>query len=473
MKKLFSILLIVTMFLTEAAYAASVKIGVIDTGVLIKDGVIDSSKILSGKNYVFDNDNTEDVVGHGTRVASLITGTVDGEIFSPSSESLIVPLVYYSEYESGVPINGGVETICKAIYDAVDSFECDVINISSGIIADDQRLKNAVLYAEKKGVLIVSASGNDGKAVYYPAGYDTVIGVGSYSAENVPSHFSCKGIGLDLLADGENLKVVSIKNSDDYEQVKGTSYSTALITSYAAAVLEKYPSLTPSQIRSLMKFSCDDVCDLGYDYESGYGVFNSEKFFSNAQLFTDGELICFNDVDNDAWYYDSVKTAYQNGWMSGTGDIEFEPNNKITRAMFVTILHRIEGEPDPNSTLQFCDVEESEYYKDAVMWVSEKGIVNGRSNSKFYPDDYISREEMAVIMKRYAELKNKNTETVGDTLVYTDKSEISNWAYDSINWAVGTGLISGKENNILDPQGLVTRAETATVLCRFICNEMN
>ncbi len=467
MKKIIIIISLIFIFFTEAAYAASVKIGVIDTGVKEKDGIFDSEKILSGKNYVFGNNNTDDEVGHGTRVASLIIGTVDGEIVSPCSESLIVPLVYYTELASGAVLNGGIEAICNAVYDAVDIYGCQIINISSGIPANDERLEKAMGYAEEQDVLVVSACGNSGDEVYYPAAYNTVIGVGSHNNKFEPAEFSCQGSGLDMLTYGENLKVVSIKNAADYELISGTSYSAALITAHAAAALEQNPHLTPSQIRYLMKVSCDDICDVGYDEKSGYGVFNADRFYENLVLFDHGEIVCFYDIKENDWFYDNVKKAYHQGWMNGIGDGIFEPEGYLTRAMFVTILYRAEGEPQINNILKFDDVDRNAYYANAVSWASENGIISGYSDAEFAPDRNITREEITAVMSRYADYKNINTDSRGDLTVFADADTISAWAKENVSWAVGTGLISGKGDNILDPLGSITRAETAAILCRF------
>ena len=468
MKKIIIIISLIFIFFTEAAYAASVKIGVIDTGVKEKGGILDSEKILSGKNYVFGNNNTDDEVGHGTRVASLIMGTVDGEIVSPCSESLIVPLVYYTELASSAVLNGGIEAICNAVYDAVDIYGCQIINISSGIPAGDERLEKAVDYAEEQGVLIVSACGNSGDEVYYPAVYDTVIGVGSHNDEFEPTEFSCQGSGLDMLTYGENLRVVSIKNAADYELISGTSYSAALITAHAAAALERYPHLTPSQIRYLMRVSCDDICDAGYDEKSGYGVFNADRFYENLRLFDHGETVCFYDVKADDWFYDSVRKAYHQGWMSGTGDGIFEPDGYMTRAMIVTVLYRAEGEPQTDNALKFGDVDRNAYYANAVSWASENGIIAGHSDAEFAPDRNITREEMAAVINRYADYKGISTDDQGDLTVFIDANAVSDWAREHVSWAVGTGLISGKGDGMLDPLGGTTRAETAAVLCRFL-----
>lgn len=467
MKKILILISLITIFMTEAAYAASVKIGVIDTGVTQKENVFDSNRIIEGKNYVSEHDGSEDKVGHGTRVASLILGTLDGEIISPSSESQIVPFIYYSEYPSGVAINGGIEAICNAIYDAIDSYNCKIINISSGVPKENEELKKAVNYAEEKGVLIVSACGNDGGGSYYPAAYNMVIGVGSHNEKLEPSDFSCSGNGIDLLFSGENVKAVSIKNANDYELVTGTSYSAALITSYAAAALEDYPELLPHQTRYFLRISCEDICEKGYDEESGYGVFDPNLFFENLSLFDKGEISCFSDVKKENWYFNSVCYAEQNRLFFGVSNTEFAPNEPLTRAMFVTILYRAEGQPQTNDILKFEDVAENAYYANAVSWASENGIIAGVSNTEFVPERDITREEMAVVISRYADYKGINTDSQSDLSVFTDANAVSRWARKNVAWAVGTGLISGKGDNILDPLSSITRAETAAILNRF------
>ena len=469
MKKILILISLLMIFMTEAAFAASVKIGVIDTGITQKENIFDSNRILEGKNYVSENDGTEDKVGHGTRVSSLIIGTLDGEIISPSDESQIVPLVYYSEYPSGVAINGGIEAICDAVYDAVDIYGCKIINISSGVPKENEELKKAVDYAEDKGVLIVSACGNDTDAVFYPAAYNTVIGVGSYDEHFKPSEFSCFGNGIDLLFSGENIKVVSIKNADDYEFADGTSYSAALITSYAAAALEDYPSLLPHQIRYFMRISCDDICDEGYDEKSGYGAFNPNLFYEKLSLFDKGEISCFLDVKKEDWYFDSVCYSEQNRLFFGVSDTEFAPNEPLTRAMLVTVLYRAEGEPNVNKDISFLDVESGSYYENALIWANQNGIVNGISETEFAPDINITREQIAAIIYRYAKLKNTAIEDAWEIqLDYTDLANISDYALEAVMYCKDKDIMQGRENNTFYPKSNATRAETATILQRFL-----
>ena len=472
-KALIFLILLLTIFTTEAAFAAPVTIGVIDTGITQKEDIFDSARIIDGKNYVSESDGTVDKVGHGTRVAGLIIGTLDGEIVSPSKESQIVPLVYYSEYPSGVALNGGIDAICGAIYDAIDIYGCKVINISSGVPKENEELKKAVDYAEEKGVLIVSACGNDAGTIYYPAAYNTVIGVGSHNENLEPSDFSCSGNGIDFLFSGENIKAVSIKNADDYEIVEGSSYSAALITAHAAAALEVYPELLPHQIRYFMRISCDDICGEGYDEKSGYGIFDPVLFYENLSLFDKGEISCFSDVKKDDWYYGSICYAEQNRLLSGVSDTEFAPNEPLTRAELITALYRADGQSGFDmSVAPFTDVESGSECESAVIWAQQNGIVKGVSETEFAPDENITREQAAVIIYRYAKLKNIVPEIEFTIrLDYADSEHISDYACEAVAYCTIAEIMQGCENNIFAPKASLTRAEAAAILQRLFKTE--
>lgn len=175
----------------------------------------------------------------------------------------------------------------------------------------------------------------------------------------------------------------------------------------------------------------------------------------------------FNDVSDDDWFYNEVKDSVKNGWFSGTTETTFSPNEPITRGMLVTVLWRIENKPVVNYLMTFEDVDESAYYGEAVRWAASAQIVKGYSETEFAPDKLISREEMAAIINRYANYK-KMIGTQGDISNFTDKSLVADWAYGNMEWAVGTGLISGTDENKLNPQGNTTRAETAAILQRLL-----
>ena len=176
----------------------------------------------------------------------------------------------------------------------------------------------------------------------------------------------------------------------------------------------------------------------------------------------------FDDVDEGDWFYDDVKNAYENGLFSGVTDTSFAPNEAITRGMMVTVLYRAENEPETASRSKFEDVAPDAYYTKAVIWAENNGIVKGYSEVEFAPDKLISREEMAAIMHRYAGYKGADTGVSGDLMKFADQAQIADWARENVAWAVGYGLLSGKGNNLLDPQRHTTRAETAAILNRFL-----
>lgn len=136
--------------------------------------------------------------------------------------------------------------------------------------------------------------------------------------------------------------------------------------------------------------------------------------------------------------------------------------------MLVTVLWRIEDEPVVNYLMTFSDVDQTTYYSEAIRWAASEGIVKGYSETEFAPDKLISREEMAAIMSRYADYKSVDTSVKGDLTKFADASLVADWAREDVAWAVGYGLILGRDNNMLDPQGSTTRAETAAILQRYL-----
>lgn len=185
-------------------------------------------------------------------------------------------------------------------------------------------------------------------------------------------------------------------------------------------------------------------------------------------VFAEKSDLPFIDVLESDWFYPTVKGAYENKYMLGITETTFEPNTKLTRAMFVTILHRIDGEPEAGACV-FTDVADGTYYEKAVAWANENGIVKGMSETEFDPDAYITREQMSTVLYRYAGYKGIDTSVGKDTniLSYEDYSEISGYAVEAVQWSVGSGLILGKSDTTLNPSDNATRAEAATVFMRF------
>lgn len=175
----------------------------------------------------------------------------------------------------------------------------------------------------------------------------------------------------------------------------------------------------------------------------------------------------FDDVNDNDWFYDSVEAVNKSGLFKGINENEFAPYKPLTRGMVVAVLYRGEGSPVYIGESSFIDVDDNAYYKNAVVWAENNGIVNGVSESEFAPDDIVTREQIAAILNRYADYKNYDTDIEGDLSEFYDSDEISQWAEDNMKWAVGSGIFSGYENNILNPHGFITRAEAASVIYRF------
>lgn len=185
----------------------------------------------------------------------------------------------------------------------------------------------------------------------------------------------------------------------------------------------------------------------------------------------------YSDVMKDAWYYDAVKFVTEKGLMNGDAGM-FSPMMQANRAMIVTILHRVEGIPavseDMMSMMMFQDVMDGMYYTDAVKWAAAHKIVSGRGDGTFAPDLAITRQELAVILKNYASYKMQGEMAMTDEMMMADLSKfkdadmVSDWAKEAMDWAVAKGIINGKDGEMLDPQGMATRAEIAQMLKSFM-----
>ena len=172
----------------------------------------------------------------------------------------------------------------------------------------------------------------------------------------------------------------------------------------------------------------------------------------------------FSDLKTGRWYEAGVTFALKNGLMNGVGGGKFDPDGSVTRGMLVTILYRVEKTPSVEGMKNpFTDVKSGAWYTDAIVWAADQGIVNGTSATTFAPDAFITREQIATILYRYA----KAEKTEKDLSAYPDAGTVSGYAVDAMRWAVAEGLINGKDGR-LAPQENATRAQIATILERYL-----
>jgi hypothetical protein len=174
----------------------------------------------------------------------------------------------------------------------------------------------------------------------------------------------------------------------------------------------------------------------------------------------------YSDLKDGDSYYDAIKFVTDNKLMEGVSATEFAPDTILTRGMLVTILWKLEKRPVIITTAQFYDVADGMWYKEAIAWAADKNIVNGY-NGSFNPEDLLTREQMAVMMYRYAGYKKYDLSKTGDLSAYTDKH--SDWALTSVSWAVAEGLLQDNEGSF-SIIGSISRAQMAVVLKTFAEN---
>lgn len=176
----------------------------------------------------------------------------------------------------------------------------------------------------------------------------------------------------------------------------------------------------------------------------------------------------FADVSGSDWFYNDVRYVYEKGIMDGTGADRFSPNAPLTRAMIVTILYRMAGSPSVSGSSDFTDVAAGKWFAKAVAWAAANGIVNGYGDSLFGPNDPVTREQLAAILYRYAVYGGMTAVTLEENLGgFADTAQLSAYAIQAMNWAVGQGLINGSGSNLV-PKAQATRAQVAAIIHRYL-----
>lgn len=227
-----------------------------------------------------------------------------------------------------------------------------------------------------------------------------------------------------------------------------------------------------------LTYKFDGASYLGKEVKPVYSVYlNKGLLFTSEYANVDTAIVrYFTDVQSGDWFYPYVSFAAARNLFKGTDDTTFSPNAKMSRAMLVTVLWRLAGEPESSIEIPFKDVKEDAYYAEAVKWGYENEIIKGVSKDSFAPDAQITREQMVTFFSRYANpvaaTSSQDPKVSREELAKTfkDASAISEYAISPMYWAVESGLITGTAKDTLAPQGVATRAQVATILTRFVQN---
>ncbi len=275
-----------------------VRVGILDSGVNPHEELADH--LLPGHNCMDggEKDDTADNYGHGTQIAGLVAGTGENGYTGAAPGAELVPI----KITEGKAV--AVSTVCRAIYTAIDDYGCRVLNLSLGITTDHRSLREAIDYAEEKGVVVVAAAGNKGKSgLNYPAAYETVIGVGSVDRDGIRYYHSNHNESVFLTAPGVNVKTTGFQGG--YVTATGTSFAVSYVTAAAAVLLGADAALTPADIRAILAGTALDRGAAGWDEEYGWGILSIagcvtalEEREAPPCVFTSASTVR-NDTDRD------------------------------------------------------------------------------------------------------------------------------------------------------------------------------
>ena len=207
----------------------------------------------------------------------------------------------------------------------------------------------------------------------------------------------------------------------------------------------------------------DGTAEFNLDHASDYAIVIDDRSHEPVDL-------PFNDVPEGYWAYDAIQYVYGEGLMAGTSGSTFNPEGTTTRGQIVTILWRLSGSPVVNYLMDFDDVDPAAYYAEAIRWATSEGIAGGYGGGLFGPDDPITREQLAVMLYRFAQAQGYDVTASADLSGYTDVGEVSSYAAQALSWTAAEGIINGTGATTLSPDGSATRAQVAVILTRF-CQE--
>lgn len=305
--------------------------------------------------------------------------------------------------------------------------------------------------------------------------------VGTAFAATVDSSFGEEGDVVQVESGGSVDKIVVLGpggtlSEDDKEYVG--SIDGAFVGGQEIKGEEK-PIVKPPTTTTPSEPDKDDDDDDDNDRPGGGGASSKYKPISNQnttpitpntpETANQGwHTPSYYDVPSGEWYYDAVMYVSNEGMMAGNNGY-FSPNDRLTRGMMAQILYNIEKTPAAGAA-NFPDVTSADWFANAAAWASSQGFMSGYSNGRFGPNDPITREQLAAILFRYSSTKGYNVTAAAELIAFPDNGSTSDWAVPAMRWAVGTGLLSGKTGvagSRLDPTGTATRAEVAQILMNF------
>ena len=350
----------------------------------------------------------------------------------------------YAKQNSITFVSGTINKIDKNMitYNYSNPYNESKINLNLVVKIGNQTLKEGTDYTityEKNGKNL----GQHNATVKGKGKYSGNVSIGYYIETADPEiDFTCK----DVYAFGEEVNPKVTKNPHN---LKG------LMFFYGKAGQGWYTNNKPTEVG---------------EYKVYVRTENTNYNKSKEKTIKIIKELPFTDVKYSDWYYNAVKGVYKKNIIAGYNATTFAPNGNITRGQIVTILWRMEGCPKVSGGKNFTDVKSSIFYANPIKWASSKGIVNGYNNKVFGPNDNITREQLVVMLRNYANYKGKNTKNLTSIGSFKDNEKVSKYAKESVQWAVKNGIINGKTDKsgkLIDPQGKASRAEGISMIYNY------
>lgn len=332
------------------------------------------------------------------------------------------------------------------------------------------------LGASGKAVTVDASATGASAMVIWDRGMDALAAADSVELKT--ADFTAAFKTADLAKGGDvRVAVTAPELNDAQKRALGTQLDSAVLLTVDAAVGGKAIAapVTVSAAHELDKGESSNtltVISIGENgkitaadgkYEAGCIKCTTVTGAVNAAI-----AFPFFDVAENAWFFGDVVYASNNSLFNGTAANTFSPDATMTRAMLVTVLWRMEGQPEAAAS-SFTDAQGS-WYSKAVDWASANGIVNGVSSTSFAPDADVTREQMAAILFRYAGFKGVSVSARADISGFADYGSVSEYALDALSWANAEGIINGSDANTLMPRNGASRAQVAAILHRYIEN---
>lgn len=475
----------------------TVTVATLDTGVDFDHADLEDNLLM---DYAWDAYNSKplsasvpngDRIGHGTMVAGIISARANNGIglAGASFNATILPVKVFNDAGAPEATTASVLSGYKYVVDLATSKTVSnlrVINTSfgsyntyssSGYCLKDEALRKAIVSAKNAGIVTVCSGGNgkDGKPRtdnIYPADFDECVAVTALNTDNTNCYWSDYNKKKNISAPG--LLVTTTDATGGYSKASGTSMAAPIVSGVFALLFAAEPVATVDDACNAVYATATPISDAENDRTDISGSHGAIDASAAVEALEGLGRTAFSDVHPGEWFYNAVYFAKAHGIMNGVGDTgEFQPSAPTTRAQAATVLYNVYSKGEVASSCNKPDVDQSEWYANAVNWCVAHGIMTGYDggSNTFGPNDSLTREQMCKVLA----IATKADYASADPAKYNallGTEETDEWARPFVVWAVDEGLVNGIDNHdgthALDPLGLVYRCQTAQIFANAI-----